>query len=459
MNDPITTALLAGIMLLVVFGVAFSCLRYFGLAVILVIVSPWLPSIFSPNAAPELGEKVANIGSYLRISLLFLMGGIGFIKFWMLKSKQREIFPSHFVLLGFFILLGLISVSYSIDQQITLIRSVSFMALFLFLLGLNSWLMTRNRVNQAFHMILIAICLCLIANLLSIAILPGKVWAWNMPNRLQGLASHPNTLGAFCMISYPILLWKHSHSRNLTKRAMASAIVVVAVLHLLSGSRTSIFASIFGISLWYFILRKRAKLMLLIGTGMIALLLMFAVKPDLGSFVRTEQGDASLTDLTGRTEFWRAGYILAMEKPLLGYGYAVGGKVFEDPRFYEPELFLWSASSGASLHNGYLTIAVGTGLVGLLLFVLLLYKPIMLSLNADTDEYKAFVLSIMSMCLLVNFFETSIVEGSTVSSSLFWIAWVLGGRIFSLESGISEENDIRLGSELHLGMDSYESNR
>lgn len=454
MYDPITTALLAGITLLIVFGIAFCCLRHFGLAVILVILSPWLPSIFSPNAAQVLGEKATNIGSYLRISLLFLMGGVGFIKFWMLRSYQREIFPSHFVLLGFFILLGMISVSYSIDQQITLIRSASFMALFWFLLGLNSWLITKNRVNRIFHMILIAISLCLIANLLSVAILPGKVWAWNMPNRLQGLASHPNTLGAFCMISYPILLWKHSHSQHSRKWLVTGAIAVLVVLHLLSGSRTSIFAAVFGISLWFFVLKKRANLMLLIGGGIVAVLFLFAIKPDLASFVRTEHGDASLTDLTGRTDFWRAGYILAMEKPLLGYGYAVGGKVFADPRFYEPELFLWSASSGASLHNGYLTIAVGTGLTGLLLFGLLLYKPLILSINAYTDEYKAFVLTIMSMCLLVNFFETSIVEGSTVSSILFWVAWVLGGRIFNLESHISEENDIRLGSELHLEMKS-----
>ena len=53
--------------------------------------------------------------------------------------------------------------------------------------------------------------------------------------------------------------------------------------------------------------------------------------------------------------------ILIAERLLTGYGYSVGGKVFEDPRFYKGGMQLWSGNARESLHQGYLSICVEVG--------------------------------------------------------------------------------------------------
>lgn len=428
MHDSLTQALLAGNLLLIAFGTVFCCIKRYELAVLLVVLSPWFSTIFVPNVSSALVEEEGSMGGYLRIGLLALMGGVGLFKYWELRSYHQEKLPAHIILLGLFLLIALASRSYSIDQYYTTIRALSFILLFGFLLGLNSFLTDRNKVNVVLQIMFVAICICLLINLVSLVIFPGKVWAWNNSSRFQGLSGRPNTFGTFCMVAYPILLWKYSHCKHIGKWLVAFAIVVFVLLHLLTGSRTTLLASILGVFVWFLVLKKKGPL--IITVAVISVLALTALSFNPSSF---ERGDDAST-LTGRPEFWKASLTLAMEKPIIGYGYGVSGKIFEDLRFYSPELSLWRGSAKTSLHNGYISEIVGLGVVGLLLSCAVLFRPLWLSMKARADEHKAFVIAIMLMCLVTNFFESAIIGGANILSTVFWPTWVVAGKILYIDT-------------------------
>jgi O-antigen ligase len=98
-------------------------------------------------------------------------------------------------------------------------------------------------------------------------------------------------------------------------------------------------------------------------------LLVFIVAAALaGAFLATDVDTFSLigrdTTLTGRKPIWDVVLAMIADSPLLGHGYYAGTSAFAGPRL--KEIFgpaVWDA------HNGYLTILLETGIVGLCLYL------------------------------------------------------------------------------------------
>lgn len=79
-----------------------------------------------------------------------------------------------------------------------------------------------------------------------------------------------------------------------------------------------------------------------------------------GTLLRGQNTD-ELTSLTGRTELFAYAWELIVERPILGHGYLAGRGLFL-------ERFPWAGES----HNAVVDIAISLGLVGLLLYMLLI---------------------------------------------------------------------------------------
>jgi len=143
-----------------------------------------------------------------------------------------------------------------------------------------------------------------------------------------------------------------------------------------------------------------------------------------------KRSDAGITALTGRTEFWKGCLLLIKERPIQGYGYGVAGKVWQDPRFQREGEFLWTGSAKSSLHNGYLSLAIGLGVVGLLIWMIFLSIPIWQVLSLRSSPYKAFILAMVFQQLVLNFFESALSSGSQIYTSLvFWFFLIVAGRL------------------------------
>ena len=426
MHDMMVLALLAVIALLIAFWIVVLCLKHYELAIFLVVLSPWISAIFVPNTLTFVDDSGGTIGSYLRISLFMLMGVVGVIKYFQERAVDLEPIPVHFILLGAFALFALLSTAYSIDQKFTFIRAATFMPLLGFLLGLNRWLRDRDHLNKLMNTIFWAFCFCLLINIIAMPLFPDRVWWISDRGRFMGLWSQPNQFGGFCMISYPAFYWKISNTNSRTKWFLAFLVLCMACLHVLTGSRTTLIASALGTCIWLLVLRKPIKFVLMIFGMTFLVILALALKPP---NLTRGQGFESISTFTGRTQIWSAAATLAKERLLLGYGYGVSGKIFEDPRFYNPKLEFWSGTARLSLHNGYLSIVISLGLLGSLLLYLLLFLPFYRGRKDIEDQYKALMLTVIFMAFLTNFLESVIGGSSGLISLVLWILWVVAGKI------------------------------
>jgi len=425
--DLLSVILIISIGILCLITLFFQSQKRFEIAIIMIILSPWIHFLFALNI-PQSPEEVfgasnsVELPTYIRMSIVMFAGGIGAFKYLHLRSSNEERVPIYLFVFMVFLFYALLSTFYSIDRTYTFIRTVEFIAFFCFLLGLFSWLKDSSRIDNVIDIFYFIIVFGAIINIGTLAFFPDRAWWWQAPERFQGFMAHPNTLGGFCMISYPILLWK-SNRQDTTSSKIFILIILFMLLsmHVLSGSRTTLAASLVGFAAWQIVLKKK------IGLVMIAAAVVFS-----GFFLATSQfrsfnriESTSITNLTGRTQFWLGSLELAVEKPVLGYGYAVEGKIWEDPRFQSNRSNLWMGSARSSIHNGYLSVVIGLGFIGLLMWLVITIPPVWGVFYLPGDYYKALFLVVFIQLLLTNFFESVISSSRNLESIAFWIYWII----------------------------------
>jgi O-antigen ligase len=233
-------------------------------------------------------------------------------------------------------------------------------------------------------------------------------------------------MGAFCMVAYPLLYWKMSNgSSRLKNWALSGLTAWAVVMHTLTGSRTSMITALLGLMVWCAVQRKPIRLMVLSGVAALGVLLITIFQPP--NLYR--EADRGMAGLTGRPEIWTAALTLAAEQPLQGFGYEVGGKIFEDPRFQNRELGLWVGSARVSLHNGYLSALVGLGIPGFLILHAALLLPFWRCRSAPADPCKPLVFGVLAMCLTANLTESLIGSPAAITSVVLWMLWVVAGRL------------------------------
>jgi O-antigen ligase len=429
--DNLTVVLVFLISALIAISILFYSLKRYEIAIILILLSPWAHWLFTADVREGDIESMApGLGTYIRISMVALAGILGVFQVLKLRARGPFKVPSYLPLLGGFVLFALLSTVYSIDKKYTLVRSFEFVFFFFFLLGFYHWLKDKTRLDKTLSIYFGIITLGIFINLIVLVLLPSRVWSLTMPDRFQGLLDHPNTLGAFCMLSYPVLMWKYSRLGSVGKVLILFLFCLVLFMHILSGSRSSLVTSVLGFFAW-FLISNRAGLISLAKILSLTLIALFGVILLLQSRPASLKREAAdVTNLTGRPEFWRGCIQLIKERPIAGYGYGIGGKIWSDPRFYRRGQFLWSGSARASLHNGYLSIAIGLGITGFLIWLSLILIPAWHVMRLSPCSYKALIAVIIFQGMVLNCFETSIVSGSQIITSLvFWIFLIMAQRL------------------------------
>ncbi len=429
MDNPLIILYLAGILGILAAGYFYLSLKNFEAAILTVILSPWISALFVYDMTKRTGISETTYGSYIRISVLVLVGCIGLVKYTQTIIKTREKLPFEFRLLTIFIILAMVSSFYSIDPFFTSVRAGSFLFFFLFLIAFYVWLSDSKKVKITFDLMFWLIIVISIANLAALLLLGKRVWLGTADARFAGLWAHPNMLGSFCMISYPIIYWKFLRSTISNKILIIGLSAILLFMHYLTGSRTSLLLSFFGIALCLLLQRNKINFIIALLIAVFLGTLIITHTNFLKIFERDSGSGNSLTTLTGRTDLWEASFLLIKERPLEGYGFAVDGKIFSDYRFYNPKLMLWSGTTRLSLHNGYLSVAVGLGILGVLLWIILLLIPYFRFLFMLEDNYRPPLIALLSMLFVSNLVESSINAGSSISAIFFWIAWAIGSKM------------------------------
>ncbi|MBK8946969.1 MAG: O-antigen ligase family protein [Ignavibacteriae bacterium] len=417
-----------GIAAILGIGTFLLWLKKFETAVFFFALSPLISAIFFDNLPQEdvvMDEVTIGIGGTLRAATLAFLGIAGLIKFILSIPKNKLKIPIHFILLGIFLLLAFASSFYSLDQKFTIIRAGLLFAVFCFLLGLHVWLQEGNNLHKALNSMFVLVTVIIFATLIGLFIIPSRIWWYKLP-RLVGLWEHPNTYGSFSMLAYPILIWKFYSIKSHKKYFILFIILINLGLHILTGSRTTLLASSVGVVVWLLLEKNWVKLFsvgIIIGIFIIALL---NFSPE--SFKRMETSD--ITDLSSREDIWNSAEIFILENPILGYGFGVEGKIFQDELKVDLEGSFIERSVRQSLHNGYLSMLVGGGIVGLILWIIILLFPSVATFAYSFSPEKAYAYYTFITVFITNFVESALTGYSLPSDIFFWLAWTILGSIW-----------------------------
>ena len=128
--------------------------------------------------------------------------------------------------------------------------------------------------------------------------------------------------------------------------------------------------------------------------------------------------------LNGRDAFWEGAIAVIAESPWWGYGYDVGGAIWQDPRFAN-DGHLWKASARNSLHNGYFNKIVSLGFLGFLIWLAAVLIPYWQTRKLPYYHLRAYILTVMSGSFILNLVESGIGNGAKAGDIPFWISWIV----------------------------------
>jgi O-antigen ligase len=127
----------------------------------------------------------------------------------------------------------------------------------------------------------------------------------------------------------------------------------------------------------------------------------------------------SIHTFTGRTEIWEVCLKYFFEEPILGYGYNT---------FLTPKMtIIISQEVGwvpGSPHSGYLDLALGLGIIGLINFLIILIYAIALSLkHIKLNIYTAYTASIL-IWLAFNLITEALILSRPIYPNFIWMILV-----------------------------------
>ena len=199
------------------------------------------------------------------------------------------------------------------------------------------------------------------------------------------------------------------------KTLLLHVFLLLLCLHLLRGSgfaysATSLVVLLCGFTVHFGLLLFKSapvKLLKYASAAGAVVLLLLVVSPSL-VVESTTQGVGRNENLTGRTEIWKAMFKEALKSPVLGTGYGafyVGGATYD-----------WSDISGGVIgegHNGYLDVFLELGIVGILLYLVLIvsaFRSVVGDLASNPAE-SGLRLNLLVMVLAHNITESGLFSG------------------------------------------------
>jgi O-antigen ligase len=260
--------------------------------------------------------------------------------FW-LPSRDKHLSPPHYVLLGSFLVVLMLSHIVNGWLGGALIQLESFGPTVLAFTVLAHAAVDLGRVRKTMLVFVLSGVILAIHGIEQVNL--GTGWTGvglSQETRIQylGIFNDPNDLGLLFIIVLPMALFLSSRGGWLGLRRLSAAGVLVYGIYL-TASRGALLAIVAIGAVWLW--QRRGLVMAgLLGTGMLGALLMLPS--------RMANIDASESSAAGRVDAWYAGLEMFLAHPLLG----VGPLQFAD---YNANL---------TAHNSFVLVLAETGIIG-----------------------------------------------------------------------------------------------
>jgi hypothetical protein len=328
---------------------------------------------------------------------------------------------------------GLVTVTYSLAPQYSILRLADAMLIFCAVSAIVSEVKDPDDITRLMERFLIGCGVFVVIVAVAAVALPRSV-TWFAPElstenevveRFRGLLNNPNDVGVLMLatVAPTLAFWNRFERR---KKKWLAAIALLAVAEgALADSRTPFVALAMGCAL-YILWRYRLRGIVLMAGAAAALV---AALPLFGHNLSEYAGRGDVTTLTGRTEMWAYVVQEIRSRPLIGYGYEVAGAIFRSkyfPIWYGP----WDQGSQSSLHNGYLNHAIGVGIPAALFWLFIVLRPWWFAMRQKEDPWnlKPLALLVVAPCLIHNMSEASVGDFLGLVGLLFGFAWAVGER-------------------------------
>lgn len=245
--------------------------------------------------------------------------------------------------------------------------------------AMGVFLMTATVVTRERHLRWIAAALIAAALTTTLAGLGGTPFASGLPyltalveeDRLQGGVADPNLFSLILVVAIALASGLLRSARRLSIRmGLSVAIVLLLVGVLATQSRGGVVALIAGVVCALLVFRghRAALLAAAVALATVPLALSAALPGAFERFTDAEEGG------TGRADIWKVALAVAEDHPVIGVG--IGNFSVHSPRYVDElgplERVDLVAEQLLVTHNAYLELLVETGIVGLLLFLVVI---------------------------------------------------------------------------------------
>jgi exopolysaccharide production protein ExoQ len=327
----------------------------------------WLAMYFSiliwtRSDAPD--SQIGDSTNYYRILLVLFAGGASV---WVLLrngARIRQAFPGPLLLLFFYGIVAMISSLY--------VPSYAFYAMWkgcevtvdvLCVAALLSYASSQDNARTAYRMlpflngILVLVYLVEALSMPAVALLPSRGY---IPVYMVGVlpVMTQNALAFLSAVTaLAIIARLHRPGRVVLKCLYLSMLCPVLATLILAQSRTSVVALVLALVAYLLYDRRWISLGVLVAACMVAA--MYTQISDLSfQYLLRGQDEELVTSLSGRTEGWEAAWESFQESPVVGQGFAAFARAN-----------ILGSSGMSSLHGALFEVMVGTGLLGLIPWV------------------------------------------------------------------------------------------
>jgi len=261
-------------------------------------------------------------------------------------------------------LIALSSTTYSNMPLATAAKSLEILVDVVFFLAVAAF--ASGRLPRLWNLALGYCALMLAGVWISALVTPGGLgfrhWPGALWPQLTGVVPRmaPNTVGQLGVLLAVVALNRILSRRALDRSApvmWAGAAAFGLVTVIAAESRTAIVALAAASAVLLYVYRR---LDLAACSAVSAVLAVSVLSEELWAYIRRGQSWEAFASLTGRLSFWQEGVRFWLEAPWLGHGFYSG------PRFDFNAVYTQGALFG--LHNAFLDVLVGVGIVGLIPF-------------------------------------------------------------------------------------------
>jgi len=329
----------------------------------LLYAEPVFTSTFA-YSAPEPGA-----GSFLLtkiyIPALFLIALLAFAHAPVEISRRQK---NLIIWLGVFLAFGALSTLWSLDSAYTLKKAI-YQTLLCATVAMSVF--TARDPRRILLVIFSLFVVAILANLMAVATRPPS------PIGYEGIYDHKNTLGSTIGLAFMVSLYVLLSARGALRLVAVAAAFACIVLLIKSESKTAIglaaLAPLFGTLLYLTARWLRISPLVAILFGLCMTVAVYFLVSRLFGF---DTSDVLLflfhdATFTGRTQIWAFVWEHIQQRPLLGHGYQGFWGIPNSPKYRAELPFIAKMAHG---HNGVLDTILNTGVVGLVLYLIVIAK-------------------------------------------------------------------------------------